>query len=316
MHSFFLSHLRGLQQDAFLSLFYKDLSETVIALLKVRPAPDTRVGFYDYQMPLGSEWDPALAEALQTSNVFIPLYSPAYFNSEFCGKEFALFLSRLAGMAAGPGSAAPPLVKPIVWTPFEAADVPKSVARFQYTVGSPDNPVFKLGLRRVIKQRNMYQSAYDDFVEALADDIVKLGESHGEKLPRVPDVPLSVVPNVFTATNGAQPSPKLSSPPRGPKLVKFVFVAAKPDEIAPLQGTADAQRLTGYIEQALPFRVRSGGALYFNAKLGSEEQVRSWLREVLTRLKAEIVSKADVQREMPQGGAKPIVNGPGAENAL
>jgi hypothetical protein len=51
--------------------------------------------------------------------------------------------------------------------------------------------------------------------------------------------------------------------------------------------------------------------LHFRDSIHSEEDLRKQLREVLTRLKDEIINKAEISRPLPSGGEKPIISGPG-----
>jgi len=106
--------------DEFLKQFLADLSEAV-RLKKGLPQGEA-VGFFDQQdLELGQEWDPALADALQNSRTLVCLYSPAYFNSEYCGREWQVFDLRsdlyVAEKQAGEGliSEAPSAIKPVVW---------------------------------------------------------------------------------------------------------------------------------------------------------------------------------------------------------
>src|SRR3954471_2907060 len=121
-YEFFLSYARAndytpLNSDPYLTIFYKLLSQ---AIRDRRGLPDTvEVGFFDQRdLKLGDQWDAKLVEALQTSNVFIAIASPAYFKSEYCGKEWALFRQRLVHAANGETIA--PLIKPLVWIPIKS----------------------------------------------------------------------------------------------------------------------------------------------------------------------------------------------------
>src|SRR4051812_5018265 len=44
---------------------------------------------------LGDHWKPALEDALKTSALMLAVCSSSYFKSDYCGKEFAVFLDRL-----------------------------------------------------------------------------------------------------------------------------------------------------------------------------------------------------------------------------
>src|SRR5690242_7911316 len=42
----------------------------------------------------GKEWEKELKEALPASSVLVPIYSPNYFKSVWCGKEWEVFWQR------------------------------------------------------------------------------------------------------------------------------------------------------------------------------------------------------------------------------
>src|SRR5687768_16360897 len=110
-YDFFFSYTRA-NNDSYLKKFFNDLSQ---AIRDIRGEPQsTVVGFFDQRdLELGENWDAAIVDALQTSKVFVAMASPAYFKSEYCGKEWRLFSDRLATMAP----ARPPLLKPVIWIP-------------------------------------------------------------------------------------------------------------------------------------------------------------------------------------------------------
>jgi len=86
---FFVSYSRA-NNDAYLKRFMSDLAEAVST---VRGVPlSTAVGYFDQrEILLGEDWDADIVAGLQTSKVLLSLYSPAYFKSEYCAKEHALF---------------------------------------------------------------------------------------------------------------------------------------------------------------------------------------------------------------------------------
>lgn len=50
--------------------------------------------FIDYQLETGHNWPAQLADSLSRSRVLVPLWSPQYFNSNWCLREIALFAAR------------------------------------------------------------------------------------------------------------------------------------------------------------------------------------------------------------------------------
>src|ERR1700749_1115042 len=107
---FFLSYARLDRETApkdqdYIKSFYEDLRRN---LLQMKPQAG-EVGFFDDKgISHGSAWQPTLNQALATCRVLICVYSPAYFISEYCGKEFQIFRTRLDDLQPGGGMAAPP----------------------------------------------------------------------------------------------------------------------------------------------------------------------------------------------------------------
>lgn len=420
-YRFFISYKRE-QVDSYLQVFYKDLSAEVDARMPAAPVGQTKlagsppIGFIDQYLELGTAWNPDICEALQSSDTFLPIYSPKYFGSEYCGKEFAFFQRRCELLiAAQRMPMAPPLIKPILWTPLDEKP-PKEIEGIQFIGGDPKSPVYKLGLRQVVKQKSRYRNAYNDFVANLARDIVRLSKNHGSSLPRVTPTPgLDQIQAIFGTPSRIATQTHSSY---GPKLVKFVFVAARPEEIELVEGSRpeayfeqggpdwkpffparcapicslvqrvasdealnlyseemdfsarlyeevrEAERcknivvvvvdpwtaaledyraplasfdqhnyfncsvlvpwnaeddnderrrvLQQHLEGALPFRCRQLPTIYYRDAITSEERLREWLRDVLARLKANIVGQAVPSRHLPPGGRRPIVRGPGS----
>jgi hypothetical protein len=116
---FFLSYARNdAQGDPWLREFYERLARDVsrAAGLSSGLKPED-IGFIDDKgIESGTQWTQELAEALQSSRVFVCLFSRSYFNSEWCGKEFQVFRDRVqAYVDAHPGLKWPPLILPVLW---------------------------------------------------------------------------------------------------------------------------------------------------------------------------------------------------------
>jgi TIR domain-containing protein len=73
--------------------FITDLSAEVSQ--RMAGTPSSEVGFFDQSdIETGAMWSSELAEALGTSRLGLALYSPSYFNRQWCGKEFKVLLDR------------------------------------------------------------------------------------------------------------------------------------------------------------------------------------------------------------------------------
>src|SRR5437016_4661526 len=116
---FFMSYAR-LDFNPTVKRFYDDLADTIRRLEGGRQED---VGFFDVdKIKNGDVWTGSLAEALQTSRSFVPIYSASYFDGRFCGKEWEVFRTRIAAYP-GPSPSRedhpPALILPVLWVPEE-----------------------------------------------------------------------------------------------------------------------------------------------------------------------------------------------------
>jgi FxsC-like protein len=221
-YEFFLSYTRG-NNDAYLKAFFNDISNEIAGRRGLRQ--DQVVGFFDQQdLELGEEWDPKIVQALQTSRVFIAIWSPGYFKSEYCGKEWAVFQQRLAASVV-PGQPQPPLMKPVIWIPVETTKIPASLGSGHFTLGDPGGLHNIRGFKYLLKQKQQYLTEYNDLVESLAKEMIKAADNN--PLPPPSQVPkLKQVSSAFSSP----PVPAaVSRPPSGPKHIRFVYVAESPN---------------------------------------------------------------------------------------
>lgn len=237
MYTFFLSYARD-NYNPLLQKFYEDLSQSVRNLLGV---PNSQpVSFLDQEgIKLGQPWDPALVDALQASKVMVVIGSPLYFKQEYCGKEWAFFSRRLAAHA-GAGGAQAPLLKPVMWLHYAFDQLPGHVAALHQTLGESKGLVNEKGLSFVLNKYGRRGTAYVDYVDALARDIVDAGKKH--TLPPLPGA--LALADVDSAWLVAAPPPGAAPPPLPPptaassrKRVRFIYVAAHPSHFGGLRNT-------------------------------------------------------------------------------
>lgn len=129
---FFLSYARsrfrpddGTDPDRWVTKLFKDLCQDV-GIVTGAPTP----GFMDRQIPVGTRWPDHLSEALAHCRVFLALLSPAYFTSEYCGREWAAFLGRVRSQQAGLDR--PLAIIPALWTRMTLEDLPADLRSMQY----------------------------------------------------------------------------------------------------------------------------------------------------------------------------------------
>lgn len=228
-YEFFLSYARA-NYNEYLKKFFKELS---IAIRDRLPARDgSEVGFFDQHLELGEEWDSAIAHALQTSKVMVCLYSPAYFSSDYCGREWHVFHQRRLLHAADKrstgSSSLSPTIKPVIWIPLPP-ELPEVVAATQYMRGDSLETHNDKGLKHMRSMHNKYSTKYKEFIQDLADDIVDTGRRY--PLPPLPELPrLGQLPSVFDVSPKVDSGSSLQTTTSSLRHVNFVFVAGAPEQ--------------------------------------------------------------------------------------
>lgn len=220
---FFFSYAR-LDRDPYLKKFYNELADTV--RLKVGGNRD-EVGFFDAEdIEPGQEWPATLAGALQVARVFVPVYTPSYFASEFCGKEWQVFEDRRK--AAGDR---PPVILPVLWTPEDKlpSNLPEAVSDLQYSHEQFGGMYAKEGLWQLMRL-SKYRDIRHEIIGGIAERIIEIGRKHA--LPALPALPsIKQVPSAFQPRPGAPASAAAPNPGNvGPRYVQFIFVAGRRNE--------------------------------------------------------------------------------------
>ncbi|MER5940297.1 TIR-like protein FxsC [Streptomyces sp. NPDC001928] len=108
--------------------FFVDLTRQ---LAELTHTPQEGLGFIDVTLPPGMEWQQAMKEALATARVFVPLYSPRYFKSAWCGMEWDAFGRRQQrdnGLRGRQSSA----IVPVLWASTEPRHLPSVSWGIQY----------------------------------------------------------------------------------------------------------------------------------------------------------------------------------------
>ncbi|MFF5207861.1 TIR-like protein FxsC [Streptosporangium sp. NPDC000396] len=138
---------------------FGDLCDHIINMTNLTHG--SQAGFMDTELRSGQHWPDRLAEALSTCRVFVPLYSPRFFESEHCGKEWAAFLQRVNNHA-GPNGQLPEAIVPALWTPIPPDQLPEVARSIQFThdeLGPRYREEGFYGLAKVSVRRPHYQLA-------------------------------------------------------------------------------------------------------------------------------------------------------------
>lgn len=212
MTYFFLSYARG-DDDSYVERFYEDLSMEVRVLTGL--AAGHEVGFFDRSsMAVGEDWPARLATELGRCRTFIALYTPRFFLSEACGKEWAIFRDRVEAHhqdLTAPSSA----LIPLLWAPVP--ELPPKVRDIQYTSSEMGAAYNEGGLRQLLRLRR-HRDAYRLAVTRIAKRVVTANRT---ALP--PRTPASYhsAQSAFHE-NGTKPPELLA----GTQVVRFVVVSA------------------------------------------------------------------------------------------
>lgn len=168
---FFLSYARG-GDDLYVQEFFNDLCDEVRALEGLGRGVD--VGFLDNRnIQPGDTWPDTLVDALSRCQAFLALCSPAYFLSEPCGKEWAIFQERVRQHQLRTGNSGSALL-PLRWLPSRT--MPEAAQIIQY-VPEPrrenpgQEPMRERGIRQLLRiKRN--RDDYLEFVTTVAELVV------------------------------------------------------------------------------------------------------------------------------------------------
>lgn len=177
---FFLSWARTSAEDPYVNRFYNDLMAEVSAR-----DPDF------FEQPSFSELS-RLSSAVGSCRTFVALYSPAYFSSPLCGREFAAFSERLRRHQQFT-DVSPPALVPVMWSP-PPASIPDSAARYQWLGPAMGEEYARHGLLHLLRT-DPNGEPYRRVVSAIAS-AVRVAAEHF-RLPTTPDLDLASVPSAF-----------------------------------------------------------------------------------------------------------------------
>jgi WD40 repeat protein len=270
---FFLSYARD-DGDAYLDRFYSDLVE-MIRLKTGNPLDE--IGFRDTQkINLGAQWKSALSEALSSCQCFIPLYSPTYFNREYCGKEWSAFWKRIQRQEGG--ASFHRLILPVLWTPPGARfeKLSEDIRSIQNVFPQLGALYSKKGLRHLLfldKEKDNYR----EFLTSFSDIVLEAISEHSLE-PADPALQIEAFPNVFEA---APPpltlpeQPQAIAVPTDPDFRSRDFLTRVEKVCRLHEPDADVERIhgPGLLADHLRVSVRSGDIVRMYPVAALEEGV-------------------------------------------
>jgi len=177
-YKFFLSYAHN-DKSPYMDDFYYSLRQFV--MIKTGIKQSDLIAFRDTDdVDFGAKWTPELEQALQNSSVIVCTYSPSYFASEYCGKEVAIFQSRISEYAKIHKRDAP-VILPILWETPSIFQIPECLNEVQYLHAEIHEDYAKKGLLTFSKLTK-YHDPYIEFIDFLATNIVNIANQY--KLPK------------------------------------------------------------------------------------------------------------------------------------
>jgi FxsC-like protein len=180
-------------------------------------APDT--------IERGSEWEKVLRSALPASSVLVPIYSPNYFKSVWCGKEWEIFWRRQQDNRNRPPAdvRGSDVILPVIWT-AEFLELPARVKEVQYGHALSDTAAYaQKGLGYLMQAPRRFPGKYEEFVHQFGTELVKMIKAQGaakmRHIPKLEDLDL----------------PFPAQYKFGLSHVQFVFLAGRRDEMEGLR---------------------------------------------------------------------------------
>ena len=263
---FFLSYARLDRDDdrwETVRKFYEDLDEQIRPRKVIK---EGKAGFYDgIGIQQGDQWPETLAAALNNCRVLLCLYSPAYFNSEYCGKELAVFNSRLALMPPPPKETKrPQLVIPILlYPPHELGVIPEALSDTQYIDDDYPKDYREEGLKYFFQRPTNpeLQNKYQDFLKVLVRKIIDVTAAHNP--PSLDNLPqIKTVQSAFVSHSSAT-NEQATNLEQGPRYADFFYVAGKRNEIEAADRWLETYGTAGELDWRpyLPEEERSVGIL-------------------------------------------------------
>jgi FxsC-like protein len=204
--------------------FYDDLHRRM-QLLGYRDG-----GFFDTEgINSGEEWCVKLEQALASCRILVAMYSPSYFQSPYCGKEWQAFheIHKKYLVTLPRGVTSPDVILPVKWIPTKS--LPGNVGKMQYSQENYARTYAEEGLLYLMNRFKRFKEEYTNFLDTFAKRLRDMADAQGARTNTV--ISLSETPPAFPlSSNDAQlDTPRAN---RGSRYVKFVFVAGMKNEMS------------------------------------------------------------------------------------
>jgi FxsC-like protein len=242
---------------SFVKRFFTELANQLAAkLAKPTETQPGEVAFFDESgIEAGGSAYAEMTEGLAASRVMVCLFSPAYFQREYCGKETEYFRLRQDEWMKTYKAAQPPkVIVPVYWE--NPADTRKLIPEFfskssiEIVEHEAGVEYANLGLKYLLKQSGQngggrHYGDYQEFLENFARMLVQKGQyASTQPMPKPKGSPsIENIQHKFPASAGTSAAKsaaaKSSSSAKGPGVAKFFYVAARRDEFDPQEPRRD-----------------------------------------------------------------------------
>lgn len=211
--------------------FIEEFRQPLEALLGV-VSGKSAVFVDEREIEWGDEWHESLQDAVCRTRSLICLVSPQYLNSEWCGREYQVFLSRKQASGSKDEGTAPSWIFPILWEALPGKrKLPAVISRFQYRLPEAPEDLEQRGLRYYCSTNKWttVKKILDGMARQLADNF----ENHPDGLPDY-NLPLRLeeITSAFRHVSEQQPyrfqiylSPSVSDQNRTALRQEFEFLS-------------------------------------------------------------------------------------------
>ncbi|MFE7589236.1 TIR-like protein FxsC [Kitasatospora sp. NPDC057512] len=216
---FFFSYARRdyEAEDAFVNQFFNDLRDELGRLVGTGVRVEELAYRDTERLRLGDDWAEKLATMLGRSRTMVALYSPAYFASLYCGKEWTAFRGRVRRHHEDTGELISALV-PVLWEPVEPGGLADEVNKIQWAQPDMGEAYARYGLRALL--RTAQGGAYEQVVRVVAE---RVRDAAARRLGELPEFDLGAVRGYF-------PPPAAPPVASAPGMVRLFIAAGRAPE--------------------------------------------------------------------------------------
>ena len=191
------------RRDRLVKRFHDDLKDAV----REYAARDHATSAIDFDIPIGSRWSERISDNLARCRSFVALYSPDYFSSKHCGREWSAFAERLDTDRILRGRR-PEAVIPVLWQPFADRTLPECARELQYSHHRLGPSYRQHGMAYLLRHMAEHREDYESAVQFFARRIIEVAE-HDFPTPSERYPNYITLESAFLRNGGASPHPRI-----------------------------------------------------------------------------------------------------------